>query len=100
MTITFQKKGAALTAKVSGRLDTSTAPDFEAQMTGALDGVTDLKIDFSELTYISSAGLRTLLILQKRMNQQGSMKVTGVNDIVYEILEVTGFSDILTVVRK
>ena len=62
-----------------------------------IDGVTELTFDFSSLDYISSAGLRVLLLTQKRMNAQGTMKVTNVNDTVSEIFEVTGFSDILTI---
>ena len=63
----------------------------------SLDGVTDLKIDFSGVEYISSAGLRVLLSCQKIMNSQGSMVMTGVRESVMEIFEVTGFSDILTI---
>ena len=100
MTITMNHKDDALTVFLSGRLDTSTAPEFNAYMTGALDGIAELTVDCSNLDYVSSAGLRELLILQKRMNMQGKMKVTGVNELVYEILEVTGFSAILTVIRQ
>ena len=54
-------------------------------------------LDFSKLDYISSAGLRVLLTAQKTMNKLGKMSITGVNDIVMEIFEITGFSDILTI---
>ena len=83
---------------VSGRLDTNTAPQLEAELKTSLNGVSDLMIDFSELDYISSAGLRVLLSAQKQMNaQKGNMAVTGANEIVKEIFEVTGFTDILTI---
>ena len=66
-------------------------------MAGSLDNVTELILDFKQLDYISSAGLRLLLMLQKKMNAQGSMKILNANAIVKEIFEVTGFSDVLTV---
>lgn len=97
MTITKTKNSTELTLALTGRLDTATAPELEAQLNQSLDGVTDLTIDFAELNYISSAGLRVLLSAQKRMNTQGRMKVTNANETVLEIFEVTGFSDILTI---
>lgn len=97
MTIKKNKNGSAVTYAVSGRLDTTTAPELESAVKNELDGVTELVFDFSELDYISSAGLRILLAAQKKMNSQGSMKVTGANEIVLEIFDVTGFSDILTI---
>ena len=97
MTINKTKDGKALTLAVEGRLDTITAPDLEAVLKEELDDVGELTFDFSSLEYISSAGLRVLLSAQKRMNAQGSMKVTGVSEIIMEIFEVTGFSGILTI---
>ncbi len=82
---------------VSGRLETTTAPELEAVVKSELDGITDLTFDFSELDYISSAGLRVILTAQKKMNSQGAMKVTGANEIVREIFDITGFSEILTI---
>jgi anti-sigma B factor antagonist len=75
-----------------------TAPLLEAEIQGKLEGVTDLEFDFAKLTYISSAGLRVLLSAQKIMNKQGKMTIKNVCDEIKEIFEVTGFSDILTVV--
>ena len=90
--------GTKLEMSVSGRLDTNTAPQFETELKNSLNGVTDLTLDFSALDYISSAGLRVLLSAQKQMNaQKGTMTVCGVNEIVKEIFEVTGFTDILTI---
>ena len=66
-------------------------------MKEALDGVTELVFDFTELQYISSAGLRVLLSAQKKMAKQGSMKILHVNETIMEIFEVTGFSEILTI---
>lgn len=97
MTINRKKDGAVLTLAVEGRLDTITAPELEAALGEELDGIEELIFDFSALEYISSAGLRVLLSAQKQMNGQGTMKVTGVGEVIMEIFEVTGFSDILTI---
>lgn len=82
---------------MEGRLDTTTAPELEAELKGCLDGVEALVIDLRELAYISSAGLRVILSVQKRMNKQGEMVVRHANDTVMEVFEVTGFIDILTI---
>ena len=97
MMIFQEKNGNALTVTLEGRLDTTTAPALENTLKGSLDGINELTLDFAELEYISSAGLRVLLSAQKIMNSQGSMKLKNVNEIIMEILEVTGFSEILTV---
>lgn len=97
MTINKIKNGTTLNVAVEGRIDTATAPEFESEVKAELSGITELVLDFSKLNYISSAGLRVLLSLQKTMNKQGSMKLTGVNETVNDIFEVTGFSDILTI---
>ena len=86
-----------LTVALDGRLDTSTAPNLEAELKSSLDGVTELVLDFNKLEYISSAGLRVVLAAQKTMSKQGSMKLVGVNDEVMEVFEITGFVDILTI---
>ena len=80
-----------------GRLDTTTAPEFEKELEASLNGVKELVIDLKKLSYISSAGLRVLLKAQKQMNARGRMKVTGVNEVIMEIFEITGFADILTI---
>ncbi len=97
MTISKQQNGSVLTIAVQGRLDTTTAPDLEKEIKTGLDGVTELIMDFEKLDYISSAGLRVLLSAQKQMSKQGSMKVIHVNELVMEVFEVTGFTDILTI---
>ena len=97
MNINKALDGNRLTVSIEGRLDTMTAPELEAFLKDSLEGVTELVLDCKALDYISSAGLRVLLSTQKRMNMQGSMKVTGVNETVNEIFEITGFSDILTI---
>ena len=97
MTIDKQQQGDAMTLALTGRLDTVTAPDLDKELKESLEGVKELTLDFKDLEYISSAGLRVLLSAQKTMQKQGSMKVTGVKDIIMEIFDVTGFSDILTI---
>ncbi len=97
MTINKNRSGSTLTIALEGRLDTTTAPDLEKEIKVGLDGVTELVMDFSKLDYISSAGLRVLLSAHKAMSKQGAMKVVNVNEMVMEVFEVTGFSDILTI---
>ena len=98
MTINKTQNGSSLTVAIEGRLDTTTAPQLEAELKASLGGITDLTMDLSTLEYISSAGLRVLLSAQKIMNKQGEMKVAGANETVMEVFEVTGFSDILNIV--
>lgn len=97
MNIVKTVEGDTLNVKVEGRLDTTTAPDLEAELKTSMEGVKTLIMDFSDLEYISSAGLRVLLSAQKVMNKQGNMSVRNVNETIMEIFEVTGFSDILTI---
>ena len=97
MTIDCKVQGTSLTLTVEGRLDTTTAPQLEAELKKSINGIEELILDFEKLEYISSAGLRVLLSAQKVMNRQGTMVLRHVNDSVMEVFEVTGFSDILTV---
>ena len=97
MDIQKTKDNSTLTLAVTGRLETTTAPELEEVIKTELEGISELIFDLSGLEYISSAGLRVILSAQKKMNLQGSMKVTGVKDIVMEIFEITGFTDILTI---
>ena len=86
-----------LTIKLEGRLDTSSAPALEAELKDSLDGVNSLIMDFEKVEYISSAGLRVLLLALKLMRGNGQMKVVHVNDLVQEVFDVTGFADMLTI---
>jgi len=81
---------------VSGRIDTRTAPELE-EVVRSLDEITDLTFDFKDVQYISSAGLRVILIAQKTMNKQGSMTIRNVSSEIMEIFEVTGLSDLLNI---
>ena len=97
MTISKTQNGTALTIALEGRLDTMTAPELEKELKASLDGIESLELDFGKLDYISSAGLRVLLSAHKTMSGRGGMKITHVNEIVREVFDVTGFTDILTV---
>ncbi|MCR5384668.1 MAG: STAS domain-containing protein [Saccharofermentans sp.] len=97
LNITKNVNANVLKVILEGRLDTTTAPQLEAELGSALSGVTDLKFDLEKLDYISSAGLRVLLSTQKIMNKQGKMVISNASAEVKEIFDVTGFSDILTI---
>ena len=87
----------SITLKVSGRLDTTTAPSLENAVSEAVGSCEYLILDFANLEYISSAGLRVILKAQKLMNAQGTMKVMNVNETIMEVFEITGFADILNI---
>ena len=89
--------GATLQIALEGRLDTTTAPQMEAELKQSMDGITLLELDFDKLEYLSSAGLGVILAAQKTMNKQGKMVIRHVNETIMEVFEVTGFIDILTI---
>lgn len=97
MNIQKTVNGASLTFAVAGRLDTATAPKLEEEVRNSVEGITELVFDFEELEYISSAGLRVLLATQKTMNRQGKMLLRNVNETVMEVLEITGFAELLNI---
>ena len=97
MTIEKKQENKKLTITIEGRLDTTTAPQLEAEIKSSIDGIEELVFDVKTLEYISSAGLRVLLTAQKAMNKQGKMTVTGASETIMEIFEVTGFIDILNI---
>ena len=97
MNIIKTTEGTTMNLALEGRLDTTTAPQLEAELKGSLDGVTELNMDFEKLEYLSSAGLRVILATQKTMNKQGKMVIRHVNETIREVFEVTGFIDILTI---
>lgn len=96
MRIENNTDGQALTLTLIGRLDSSTAPQLEAELKTSLGDHRLLTFDFSQLDYVSSAGLRVLLAAQKVMNKQGQMRLKQVNPTVMEVFDITGFSDFLT----
>lgn len=97
MEIIKELEGTTLTMKISGRLDASNAQKLTNELNSALNGVKELIFDFNGLSYVASAGLRSLLTAQKRMNKQGSMKIRNVADSVMEVFEMTGFADLMTI---
>ncbi|MDE5754304.1 MAG: STAS domain-containing protein [Oscillospiraceae bacterium] len=97
MNIIKNLEGKTLNIALEGRLDTTTAPQLEAELKQNIADHTALILDFAKLEYLSSAGLRVLLAAQKIMNKQGRMVIRNVNDVIAEIFEVTGFADILTI---
>ena len=97
MTIDKQINGSELTLSLTGRLDTTTAPELEAVIKENITGVTNLVMDFAGLEYLSSAGLRVILSAQKTMNKQGEMVIRNLNETINEVFEITGFIDILTI---
>ena len=97
MNIKKMINGEILTLYVAGRIDTTNAKEFEDVINSELKDITGLIMDFAELEYISSAGLRVLLIAIKQMKKQGSMKIVHSNEMVKESFEVTGFADLVEV---
>ena len=96
MEISKRADGESLILALSGKLDTITAPDLEAVLKQSLNGTAKLIFDFTELEYISSAGLRVLLEAQKTMNGAGQMVIRNVSGPVMEVFEITGFKDLFT----
>lgn len=97
MTIEIKKNANETVIEITGRLDTITAPVLENTINENIGSIQSLVLDLRGLEYISSAGLRVLLGAQKKIQRVGSMKLTGVCESVMEILEMTGFADILTI---
>lgn len=97
MNITTESNGSAVVLKLDGRLDTVTAPTLEKLINELPDSVSLLTLRLDGLEYISSAGLRVFLGAQKKMNRNGKLKLTGVCEAVLDILEMTGFADILEI---
>ncbi len=99
MTIEIKKNNQETIVQIAGRLDTITAPALDKTIREDIGDTQNLVLDIKDIEYISSAGLRVLLAAQKKMQKNGSMKVTGVCDEVMEVFEMTGFADILVIER-
>lgn len=97
MNIRTENNNDELTMFIEGRLDTTTAPSLEAEISQNIEGIKTLILDFESLEYISSAGLRVLLSAQKKMNKQGKLLIRNVNEDVRSVLDMTGFTSILTI---
>lgn len=96
MNIEFKREGSTLTAVIEGRIDTNSAPETEEKIMNEIKDADNLVLDFAGVEYISSAGLRVLLLLHKTMQPKGGMKVIHINETVQEVLDITGFADILS----
>lgn len=92
MQIAFDKKEGTLNVTLSGRLDTMTAVLFQSAVDEKLQGVSTVVIDCNALEYISSAGLRALLALQKKMKTK--VRLINTHGLVAEVLDVTGLADV------
>lgn len=97
MEIRKTQNGTELVLAVSGRLDTNTSRQLEAELKVSISGITSLIFDFAEIEYISSAGLRVLVDAQMVMNDQGTMIIRNSNKSVMDVFEITGFTDIFTI---
>ena len=97
MTIEIKRNAEKTYIELAGRLDTTTAPALDKTINNDIEGTGELVLDFKNLEYISSAGLRVLLSAQKKMQRIGSMKLINVREEVMEVFEMTGFADILTI---
>ncbi len=97
MNINTTMDGSKATVALDGRLETTNSGSLEQEFSGLYDQVDELVVDCTNLEYISSSGLRTLLSAVKTMKKKGGFKLTHVSDDVMEILNVTGFADILTI---
>lgn len=97
MEIITKRDGSSLTIALKGRMDAVTAEDLEKVIKSELSDVNELVFDLKDLTYTSSAGLRQFLVAQKLMDGQGSMAIRNVNEMVMDIFEETGFSNIFNI---
>ena len=95
--ISKKQNGSSLEIALAGSLDAVTSPQLEAELENCLDGVTDLVFDYSDLSYISSAGLRMMVYASKKMSGSGRMKIVHVSGILREVFEVTGLTEMLDI---
>jgi anti-anti-sigma factor len=97
MIINKIQDGNKLTVTLEGRLDSNSAPQLDVELKTNLEDIKELVLDFAELVYLSSAGLRVILAAQKQMNKQGKMVIVKVNETIMDIFEISGFTEILTI---
>ena len=96
MTINKKKNGSQMTISLEGKLDTRSAPELEAVIKSETEDVDDLRLEMDGVKYVSSAGLRVLLSAEKLMRKKGKILITGCNDNIMEIFDMTGFTELLT----
>ena len=96
MEVKFNKQDSSLTVTISGNIDTVTAPELDSKLQENISDVKDLVLDFAAVDYISSAGLRVILMANQQMEDvDGNMTVKNVNDDVRDVFEMTGFDSLL-----
>ena len=99
LNIVKTQEGDALTVTLEGHVDTNTAPKLKKEVEPLLDGISRLNLDFEKVDYISSAGLRVLTVFEQIMEEQDKpMELIHVSEIIRNVLDVTGFLDVLTVI--
>ena len=97
----FEKKGSLLTVKPKGRLDSAASALLDEELARQMDGVTEIIMDFEQVEYIASSGLRVLLTAEQRMEDcGGKMKLIHVNEYIIAIFDLVGFMDVITVERS
>ena len=97
MKINKDLKDGNLTLSIEGEINSFTAPELEEVIKNDLNGVKSLVLDLKDVEYLSSAGLRVLLVAHKVMVKQGKMSLRNVNKSVMEVFDITGFSNILDI---
>ena len=95
MTIQDIRDGDSLTIALEGRLDTLSSPELEEHLKKVLPAISALTLDLEKLDYISSAGVRVVLMAQKAMQDKGGVLIRNANRLVMGVFEVTGFADFL-----
>jgi anti-sigma B factor antagonist len=100
MDITLKEVNEVAVMLFAGNLDTNTAPQAQEHISAVIDnGSSKVLINFADLNYISSAGLRVLLATAKKLkSSNGDLRICGLNETVQEVFDISGFSSILTVV--
>ena len=97
MEINLTKEEKILNIALTGRLDTQTSPELDAKLKENMDGIEKIVFDFANLEYISSAGLRLLLVVEKALKNKENVILKNVNSVVKEILSISGFDKIITI---
>jgi anti-sigma B factor antagonist len=96
MEVKFNKQDSTLTVTISGNIDTVTAPELDTKLQENLSGIKDLILDFAAVDYISSAGLRVILMANQQLEDaDGTMTIKNANDDVRDVFEMTGFDSLL-----
>ena len=96
-TVSITKTDKTLCASLNGRLDAISSPEVEKQLMNSLDGIEKLIFDFTELEYISSAGLRVILTASQILDDQGEMVIKNARSDILDVFEVTGIIDDLII---